>query len=343
MTNAAEIAAIRALLPTTLGSAELRDALAADIRARAVFSARVSDATVLDAIRRVTVAVAAGDMDDATARWLILESVRATGYTPEEGFPDAPPGEVPEAVRGSLRDLTSLRRLNLIVRTQADLCRGRGQQIRGMGRERLAAFPAWELVRVQSSRMPRAWGGQHSGTPPLRGGTPDLRPRWIIAGGRSIPGGRLIALKADPLWGELGSSGNFDDALDVDYPPFAFHSGMGRREVSAATCRDLKITGPDGQTPEQWLAEDHPLLVGGQAGLPAPQASVRNLDPALARTLAKMPGMAAAGESDLTTQAGRDEVLRTLDERRAAREARRAQRLRASIATRRADYEGRDL
>ncbi len=43
--------------------------------------------------------------------------------------------------------------------------------------------------------------------------------------------GRVIARKNSPIWAELGSSKNFDDALDVDYPPFAFNSGMWVRDI----------------------------------------------------------------------------------------------------------------
>lgn len=39
--DAAKIAEIRDLLPTTLGSSEIRDQIAADVRANAVFVSRV--------------------------------------------------------------------------------------------------------------------------------------------------------------------------------------------------------------------------------------------------------------------------------------------------------------
>jgi hypothetical protein len=109
-----------------------------------------------------------------------------------------------------------------------------------------------------------------------------MRPRWIIAGGKSHPSGRIIALKGDPVWGELGSYDNFDDALGVDHPPFAFNSGMRWKEISAAECRSLKITGPNGESIEDWQAS-RPAVMAGKLPLPAPKISLRGVDPALVK------------------------------------------------------------
>jgi len=335
--EAAKVAEIRAALPTWLGSAELRDGIAADIRARSVFAARLGNLTVISKVKEVADAMAAGKMDLATGRLVVLETLRAVQYTPEGGFPDAPPGSVPPAVRGSLQDLTSLRRLNLILKTQLALVRGRGQQIRGMQPERLQQFPAYELVRGTPRRAPRKWGGKHDGTPPRRGGQVDPRPRWIIAGGRVTADGRMIALKGDPVFGELGSSGNFDDALDVDFSPFAIESGMVLKEVPRSECDALRITGPNGETVDEWLAMDHPLLLTTQVGIPAPQGSIRDLDPGLVAAFEKSAGIRIV-ETTATTPGNEDEVRRRIAERRAAREARRASRLETAVARADAAY-----
>ena len=88
----------------------------------------------------------------------------------------------------------------------------------------------------------------------------------------------MIALKGDPVWGELGSHGNFSDALDVDHPPFAFNSGMGWDEVDEEECAALEITGPEGESPQEWFAS-RPIVIRGK--LPKPKASTRNIDPAM--------------------------------------------------------------
>jgi hypothetical protein len=330
MTAAESIARIRELLPTSLGSQQIRDAIAADLRARSVFSAQVANVTFLDAIKKLVDELAAGTTDAATARWALAETLKELGYTPEEGFPDVPPGDVPPAVAGTLQDLRSPRRLNLIVRTQTDLVRGRGQQLRGTEARRLSLFPAWELVRAMSRRMPRAWGGADEGSLPRRGKRVDPRPRWIIAGGRVLPGGRLIAFKGDPVWGELGSSGNFDDALDVDYPPFAFNSGMRWVEVSRAECKRLGVRGPNGETIEQWLSQEHPTLVDTQSGIPAPQASLKSIDPAVRRAFERSAGITLV-EDIATTSGNAEEIRRRIAERRAARESARQADMRAAI------------
>lgn len=257
---ASQVAKIRNVLPTSLGSAEIRGALAEDIRARAVFSARVTSAHYLSKVHEVVEAMAAGEMDRATARVTLLETLRSIGYTPEGGFPDAEPGSVPPALAGTLQDISSFQRQELMLTTQLALVRGRGQQLRGSTPDRLKVAPAWELVRYMEKAAPRDWPS-----------------RWIIAGGKLSPGNRMIALKGDPVWGELGASANFDDALDVDFPPFAFNSGMGWREVDPAVVREFGITGPDGETAAEWLSQRHPLTVGSQSGIPAPQASVKSV------------------------------------------------------------------
>lgn len=319
------IARGKKVLPSTLGSAELRDQVAAEVRALAIFSARVHNAEVLDAIQKWSAELAAGNVDQATARWRILEVIRATGYTPEGGFPDAPEGAVPPADAGTLQDLTSLRRLNLILDTQRALATGRAQQIRGMQPERLKSWPAYELVRAAQREAPRNWGGAHVGTPPRHAGQVDPRSRWEIAGGKALASGRLIALKGDPVWGELGSSGNFDDALDVDFSPFAFNSGMVLWEVDRETCEREGVTGPDGETIDEWLDQEHPLLLDKQGRiLPPPQASVKTLGEAGRKYLEKS-GIVITPEGTATTPDAVARIREQLAARKAAREVRRAE------------------
>jgi hypothetical protein len=55
---------------------------------------------------------------------------------------------------------------------------------------------------------------------------------------------------------------------------------MGWREISAAETRALGITGPAGETPEEWLAS-RPDVMGGKFPLPSPRLSLDGVDPAL--------------------------------------------------------------
>jgi hypothetical protein len=265
--QALKIANDRGLLPTRLGSAGLRE-LAADVRARSVFLARGTNVHYLTKLKEVINQIASGGLDDAGARVVLKETLRALNYTPEGGFPDETPGsgvetrapEVPPAVRGTLQDLSSNRRLELVVRTQRELVQGAAQQQAGQDPDRNRAAPAWELIRFESRRVPRDWVD-----------------RIKRIGGKTA-GGRIIMLKGDPRWGELGGSGNFDDALDVDHPPFAFNSGMGWVEVPAREVRALDVRGPDGETLDEWLGGEPVQTIRGAVIMPEPKLSMADAD-----------------------------------------------------------------
>lgn len=308
ITDALRAAQARGELPTSLGTAELRE-LGADMLSRSVFTARGTNAIFVSKLKEVVDAIAAGDMDEATARVTLLETLRALGYTPEGGFPDAPSGSVPPAVQGSLQDLSSPRRLKLIVDTQRGLMRGKGQQVRGQSPERHATFPAWELVRVIQVELPRDWPS-----------------RWLIAGGKAREDGRMIALKGDPVWGELGSYDNFDDALGVDHPPFYFNSGMGWRELSADEVSRLRITGPQGETPSEWF-EKEPITLSGK--LPAPVLSTRTVDPEIRKAFENRAD--AETIEGISTPRDRAQELRD----------RMKKRLEDAVERRQREYEGR--
>jgi hypothetical protein len=55
---------------------------------------------------------------------------------------------------------------------------------------------------------------------------------------------------------------------------------MGWREISAAECVELGVTGPAGETPEEWFAS-RPRTLAGELPLAMPQLSLRDVDPAL--------------------------------------------------------------
>ena len=304
----------RGEMPTALDTAGLRE-LGAELLGRAVFTARGTSVVYVSKIKEVVDALAAGEMDFATARWTLMETLKATGYTPEGGFPDAEPGTVPPALAGTLQDLSSRRRIELILRTQVELVRGQGQQTRGQARA--SAYPAWELIRIYPREVPRDWAS-----------------RWTISGGKPGP---LIALKGDPVWGELGSYGNFPDALGVDHPPFAFQSGMGWREVAAGEVRKLKITGPNGEAPRDWLESRPPTLAGK---LPPPQIDVNEVDPALLKKLNERDGVIVE-DGKLMRPEDKEKILAGIAARRAERDARSAALLEKSIAARQEEYQSR--
>ena len=238
----------REILPTSLSSRELVEQYGQPVLQQAIFSARTTSAAYLGELADVLDDFLAGKINKATARMRLLKKLDQLGYDPETGFPGDK--EIPPAERGSLRDLSSDRRIDLILNTQAELAFGKGQQIAGL--ETLAIYPGWELVRIAQRKNHRL----------------DWNDRFVRAGGVIVEG-RLIAHKLSEVWPALGSRALFDDALDIGYPPFVWGSGKGWESVDAPTMQRLGITA-DGVTPPELPQPGQPLTsTKVPEGLPA--------------------------------------------------------------------------
>jgi hypothetical protein len=225
MTEAEHIVRIKSLLPTTLGSAEIRERIAADILARSVFSARMASESYLAEIRDVCAEVVAGRLSTAQARERLLRTLEAMGHSPQD--------------EGGLKNPASLRRLDLIVNTQANMAAS-AARLMSQTPGTLEDFPAWELMRFEGRRMPRK----------------DWRARWTLAGNSvgwagalpMTPGGRMVALKSSPIWQALGDgAGGFRDTLGNPYPPFAYSSGLDWMDVSREEAERLGLKIPESQ------------------------------------------------------------------------------------------------
>lgn len=210
-----EIERIKDLLPTTLGSEEIRRQIAADILRRSVLSARMASATYLAKIRDVCSRVLAGEINQATAVLELTQTLADMGHSPQDGT--------------GLDNPASLRRLNLIVDTQTQMAASVAR-IDNQTEATVALWPAWELVRFEDRRVPRQ----------------DWARRWREAGNavgwQGALQNRFIALKSSPIWAALGAgAGGFRDTLGNPYPPFAFSSGLDWQEVSAEECKKLGL------------------------------------------------------------------------------------------------------
>ncbi len=201
---------LQKILPTTAGSYELSQ-LPPEIRERALFSARTSSAAYLAKMQALlteatsyAARAARGEtaMDAATIRIELRKQLEAEGYIP------------PKGKRGTLQDLSSDRRLNLIIDTQMKQNQGWAQHQVQNDPDILDAFPCLELVRIGARKVPRVWS-----------------ERWVRAGGK-LYGGRMIARKDAPIWASISRFGN-------PYPPFDFNSGMGVREIDRPTAESL--------------------------------------------------------------------------------------------------------
>ncbi len=178
-------------VPTDLTSREMAE-LGYQIRERAFWSATVNNAKVVNAMHRACNGFAAGKLSMSDARLAIQRALDSAGYKPADG------------TRGTIRDLSSFRRQDLILRTNLEMAQGYARLAEAQ--EDLDLYPCFELVRIRQSRVPRDW-----------------KSRWVSAGGR-LYGGRMIALKSSPVWKNLSR-------FDRPYPPFDFGSGMGVEDI----------------------------------------------------------------------------------------------------------------
>ena len=218
------------VLPTHLDSAEIRARFAAlpaqrqaEIRARALFSARMASADYLQTLQRVLAAYAEGELNAAEARERLRAKLQALGL---------------DGGSHALTDPGSLRRLNLILRTQRQMAAS-AARLEARDSDELADWPAWRLERYGVRRTPRA----------------DWPQRWHAAGEATGWQGAckrvFVALKTSPIWQALGAgAGGFTDTLGNPYPPFAYGSGMDWTDVDAEEAERLGLK-PDGQTAAQ--------------------------------------------------------------------------------------------
>lgn len=223
--NAADIQRLKELLPTTLGSEEIRETIASQILRRSIFSARMASATHLSNLREVLTQISAGTMDRGTATLELTRSLQNIGHSPLDWH--------------GITNPASRARIDLIVRTNrqdAASC----AQIMGQTEDTLDDYPGWELRRFSGRRAPRG----------------DWHRRWEAAGNAvgwegaarhtgDFPEWSFIALKSSPIWAALGSgAGGFRDARGADRPPFAFGSGLAWDDVERERCEKLGIIRP---------------------------------------------------------------------------------------------------
>ncbi|MGN0877479.1 MAG: hypothetical protein ACI4TC_09435 [Kiritimatiellia bacterium] len=219
-----DIIRIKDLLPTSLGSEEIREQIAGDILRRSVFSARMASASYLAKIREVCTKVSSGEINAADARAQLLTVLGQMGHSPLD--------------EGGLTNPASIRRLNLIIDTQTQMASSVAR-LSEQTEATVNLFPAWELTRLESRAVPRQ----------------DWMARWTAAGESvGFEGAlqrRFIALKSSPIWQALGNgAGGYRDTLGNPYPPFAYSSGMDWADVSREECAKLGLAVPgEAETP----------------------------------------------------------------------------------------------
>ena len=192
-------------VPTDLTTREMQ-LLDAQLRERMFWSATVNNARVVQNMHEVVNSLASGKISMSDARLTISKMLQKTGYKPADG------------TKGSIRDLTTTRRLNLILQTNLEMARGYAHHAEAQ--EDLDLYPCQELIRTRKSRVPRDW-----------------KTRWHASGGK-LYNGRMIAEINSPIWKNISR-------FDLPYPPFDFNSGMGVMPVRRDEAIKLGVISKD--------------------------------------------------------------------------------------------------
>ena len=203
----------RSVAPSRRTSADW-ERVAPALREKCFFSARVNDAEVLGKMRELLgTAIDSSKRDSSKAivsqdKFIseMKDFLHSRGYS----------------IGGSkLTDITSRRRLGLIYDMNIQEAREYARYVRGQDADALDMYPAQEFLRVENRRVPRE----------------DWPARWRVAGGK-IRGGRMVALKSDPVWTNLSRFGR-------PYPPFDYGSGMGVEDVDRQEAIELGLLPAD--------------------------------------------------------------------------------------------------
>ena len=222
--TAEQLEMIKAILPTSLGSDEIRAAISADILRQSVFSARMTNARYLQQVQAVCAQVAGGGMNLADARAVLTRTLRNMGHDTANAH--------------GITDPASRRRIDLIVKTRTEMA-ANAARVNSQTAATCYAYPAWQLVRYGTRRMPRDW--------PARWKAAGNAVGWVGAAQDST---EMVALKDSPIWQALGNgAGGYRDTLGNPYPPFAFSSGMDWSGVRRPRCIALGLITAD--TPPQ--------------------------------------------------------------------------------------------
>lgn len=244
----------RKIMPTSMTSAELRG-VSAGMKRQALFSAQTLETSYLETIRDAVASVLLPTQEDrpdrglttvglhpATAAESLRNRLADLGYSPK-------PGE-----EGTIKDLSSNARINLVISTNVQTAQGAGELVRrNADEDAVDLYPALELLwEDDSSEVPRGQKRTKEGLmPDPRNGWP---ARWMAAAAEADDTdaerifrtlGRMVALKSSGIWRALGQgAGGYEDTLGNPYPPYAFNSSIVDQEVDREEAEALKLLQP---------------------------------------------------------------------------------------------------
>jgi len=219
----------RKLMPTTLSSAELAK-LNKGIMNNSFTSARTTLEGLLDRYKTGILSIINPDQvlregaaqtvtegyNPATLRAFIKDYLGSISY------------QAPEGKAGTIEDLSSDKRINLVVKTNVQIQHGIGHFIQANSDQAVVdAWPAWEFFRAVGKKEPRDWEGANG--------------LWVQACQRAgdmdavkVYGAteRMCALKSSGVWDEISDPDYTPGGLGNPFDPVAFGTGMTREEMS---------------------------------------------------------------------------------------------------------------
>lgn len=178
------------------------------LRERAFWSAQQTNMVFVHKAQEGVRRIAEGKGDRATIRQGLRELAQSLGIASGDD---------------SLTDISSDQRLGLLLDTQVDMAAGYGRRKRWQDPDLLDEWPAWELVDTNPGYEGKS-------------GRRDWPARWADAGG-TFYGKRMIALKSDPIWENLGPFQN-------PYPPFDYGSYWSVIEIDRDTAEAADLLSP---------------------------------------------------------------------------------------------------
>lgn len=148
--------------------------------------------------------------------------------------------------------------LDFKIDVATSVARGAGRYVAdNFDQEEVDEIPALELLRLYDRETPRGYKRESGALVSVPGD--DWASRWRAAATSAgdtdalrilDATGRMIALKASPIWQALGDgAGGYDDTLGNPYPPFAFNSGYDVEGVSRHEAEELGLIKPGQSAP----------------------------------------------------------------------------------------------
>ncbi len=254
----------KTVLPTALRAAEIRTLLSQQTRALSFFSAQTLRADYLSEAHKLIQSLVSGDfvvggdgalrprkpgeaLNTSLVRTRMQNFLRETGYKPDP------------AERGGLLDLSSDRRVDLIIDTQTKMAQGYARHEAALDPEVLEDFPADEMYRQRQSKVKRDWDVTWNAARARLGDATTAS----LATSRDGP---FVALKGDPIWVATNRFGN-------PWPPPDYNSGMWIRDADYGLAERLGVLRRKPRPASRPLADPAALKPEPSASMPPDLAS----------------------------------------------------------------------